>query len=193
VQLDEFVHWVAGLPTPTEAVYATAVLVTPTVPSRLPFFANALFRRAAARARSASAIFEKLVELNLVANASENLVGLRWMGVAETKESVAMRSKDRSVDVGNIVIERVRPCDSKGRRGLCETHSRLKLQRTMTSFIVFSTRRSPCGYVSLLLDGQHNAHEVVANGIHRKGMLSMVTVEARRPAISYRDVNLHLK
>lgn len=52
-------------------------------------------------------MFDEPVALTLAANASENLLVLRSIGVAETEE-MATRSKDRSADEGNIVIEIVR-------------------------------------------------------------------------------------
>ena len=76
--------------------------MTETVPSRFPFLANAFVLRAAARARSASAIFAEPVTLTLAANAKENFFASRLMGVEET-EVTARRSRDRSVEEGNIL------------------------------------------------------------------------------------------
>jgi hypothetical protein len=135
---------VAGLPTPTEAVYVTAVLVTLTTSSRLPFFANAFFRRAAARARSASAIFAKPVELNLVVNARENLPGLCWIGIAKTYE-ITITSRDRYVNERNIVIKRVwlcELCDGKIETLQVGESNARPIQEWIVnhgSFVVFST------------------------------------------------------
>ena len=81
----------------------------------MPFFANALFHKAAAHAQSASTIFEKLVELNLVANAGKNLLWPHWIGIAKTEE-IVMRSKDRSANVGNMVIQSIKLCNGKERQ-----------------------------------------------------------------------------
>lgn len=100
----------------------TAVFSTETEFARFPLcLANALERRAAARARSASAKLCAPVALTLAANESVYLLTSRCSGVgtAETAET-ATRRKDRSADVGNIFIDSVQLKVAKGgtREGL---------------------------------------------------------------------------
>jgi hypothetical protein len=67
---------------------------------------------------------------NLFANTSENLLGLRWIGVAEIEE-IATRSRERSAEEGNIVTENVRSGRKDrrlhSRRGLRVSDLRVKV------------------------------------------------------------------
>ena len=97
-------HLVLSLPMPTEAVYITALLTTG-ISERFPFcLAKALEQRAAARARSASAMLAQPVRLTVAANASENLPTLPCSGVGTAKTIDIAARRYKTTIVRHIMV-----------------------------------------------------------------------------------------